>query len=98
LEFCGGVLEVRHLRSLAAGSLVFFLLLPLLLLPPPCHCYCCCCRRLLQLASSAAGVDVVKVVEAQPSLLVLDEASPLADWARLDTEQLAELIKVRGAR
>jgi hypothetical protein len=37
---------------------------------------------------------VVKVVEAQPSLLVLDEASPLADWARLDTEQLAELIKV----
>jgi hypothetical protein len=39
---------------------------------------------------------VVKVVEAQPSLLVLDEASPLADWARLDTEELAELIKVRG--
>jgi ATP:corrinoid adenosyltransferase len=35
------------------------------------------------------------VVEAQPSLLVLDEANPLADWARLDTEELSELIKVR---
>eukprot|EP00882_Tetradesmus_deserticola_P033577 GHRQ01038369.1.p2 GENE.GHRQ01038369.1~~GHRQ01038369.1.p2 ORF type:complete len:184 (+),score=82.39 GHRQ01038369.1:594-1145(+) len=47
----------------------------------------------MRLASAAAGVDVVKVVEAQPSLLVMDEDSPLADWARLDTEQLAELIK-----
>ncbi|KAF6251027.1 hypothetical protein COO60DRAFT_692327 [Scenedesmus sp. NREL 46B-D3] len=47
----------------------------------------------MRLASSAAGVDVVRVVQAQPSLLVLDEAHPLADWARLDTEELAELIK-----
>jgi hypothetical protein len=39
---------------------------------------------------------VVKVVEAQPSLLVLDESSPLADWARLDPEELGELIKVGG--
>ncbi|WIA21190.1 hypothetical protein OEZ85_000439 [Tetradesmus obliquus] len=47
----------------------------------------------MRLASATAGVDVVKVVEAQPSLLLLDEGNPLADWARLAPEELAELIK-----
>jgi hypothetical protein len=48
----------------------------------------------MQLASVSAGVDVAKVVERQPSLLVADESSPLADWTRLAPEELGELIKV----
>lgn len=48
----------------------------------------------LQLATATAGVDVVKVVERQPSLLLLDDSSPLADWSKLDQEELRELIQV----
>lgn len=48
----------------------------------------------LQLATASAGVDVVKVVERQPSLLLLDDSSPLADWSKLDQEQLKGLIQV----
>jgi hypothetical protein len=50
---------------------------------------------LLQLATVGAGVDVVKVVERQPSLLLVGEASPLSDWSQLDQEELQQQIQVR---
>eukprot|EP00879_Flechtneria_rotunda_P017161 GHRR01017973.1.p1 GENE.GHRR01017973.1~~GHRR01017973.1.p1 ORF type:complete len:237 (+),score=48.85 GHRR01017973.1:451-1161(+) len=50
----------------------------------------------MKLASASAGIDVVKVVERHPSLLLLDDTDPLADWSNLDPEELQQLIKVRG--
>lgn len=41
-----------------------------------------------------AGVDVVKVVERQPSLLLVEEGSPLSDWNQLDPEELQQQIQV----
>lgn len=49
----------------------------------------------MQLATVGAGVDVVKVVERQPALLLVDEASPLSDWSQLDQEELQQQIQVR---
>jgi hypothetical protein len=49
-----------------------------------------------QLASASVGVDVVKVVERQPSLL-LDDSGALGDWAALDQDELVQALQV-GAR
>lgn len=48
----------------------------------------------VQLATVGAGVDVVKVVERQPALLLVDESSPLSDWSQLDPEELQQQIQV----
>jgi len=47
-----------------------------------------------QLATVGAGVDVVKVVERQPALLLVDDSSPLSDWSQLDPEELQQQIQV----
>lgn len=49
----------------------------------PARLACICCARAMQ------------VVERQPSLLLLDEDSPLANWAALDPEELADQIQAR---
>jgi hypothetical protein len=56
---------------------------------PCCFSHCC-----LQLATVGAGVDVVKVVERQPALLLVDEASPLSDWSQMDQDELQQQIQV----
>jgi hypothetical protein len=48
----------------------------------------------VQLATVGAGVDVVKVVERQPALLLVDDSSPLSDWSQLDPEELQQQIQV----
>lgn len=65
-------------------------------LSPPCPLLLLHCR--LQLATVGAGVDVVKVVERQPALLLVDEASPLSDWSQMDQDELQQQIQVSGSR
>lgn len=52
----------------------------------------------VQLATVGAGVDVVKVVERQPALLLVDDSSPLSDWSQLDPEELQQQIQVSSSQ
>lgn len=65
---------------------------PVFIPSPAVLAHCC-----LQLATVGAGVDVVKVVERQPALLLVDEASPLSDWSQMDQEELQQQIQVSGS-
>lgn len=67
---------------------------PLGLVPP---CPLLFLHRRLQLATAGAGVDVVKVVERQPALLLVDEASPLSDWSQMDQDELQQQMQVSSS-